>query len=385
MAYKAPSIESSGIVIPTYNDIIEYMVEQTKKIYGNDIYLEEDSQDYQFLSLFSLLAYDVCQCLLLDYNSHNPTTAIGVSLDRVAAYCGISRTAGSSSTALIKCKGEPGTYVSYGSVQDENGYIWQLEKEFEIPESGEIEVLATCLEEGAIQAPIGTINKIKTPTSGWVSATNEYAASAGTEVETDSHLRARLNYSVSKSSSSILEGIVAEIQALDDILKIKVYENKTSDYDSLNIPPHSIAFVVEGGDENKIANAIFLKKTPGTNTYGTTTVTVTSEFGEELDIEFSRPTYKNVRIVVNATRLNSYVASIEDSIKENIVNEINNLDIGQPLYASNLYFPILSTITDITNPEFFINSVLVDEGQKVEATKFELIKTDKSLITLNIS
>ena len=45
MAYKAPSIESSGIVIPTYNDIIEYMVEQTKKIYGNDIYLEEDSQD----------------------------------------------------------------------------------------------------------------------------------------------------------------------------------------------------------------------------------------------------------------------------------------------------------------------------------------------------
>ena len=52
----------------------------------------------------------------------------------------------------------------------------------------------------------------------------------------------------------------------------------------------------------KIANAIFLKKTPGTNTYGTTKVTVTSEFGEELDIEFSRPLgISNVMTDVNCS------------------------------------------------------------------------------------
>ena len=41
MAYKAPSIESSGIVIPTYNDIIEYMVE-LYLLWGNPPILYSD-------------------------------------------------------------------------------------------------------------------------------------------------------------------------------------------------------------------------------------------------------------------------------------------------------------------------------------------------------
>ena len=61
MAYFPPTIDASGIKIPSYQDVLDYFVEKTKSIYGDDIYLSEDSQDYQLLSTFSLLFYDVCQ------------------------------------------------------------------------------------------------------------------------------------------------------------------------------------------------------------------------------------------------------------------------------------------------------------------------------------
>lgn len=382
MAYFPPTIDASGIKIPSYQDVLDYFVEKTKSIYGDDIYLSEDSQDYQLLSTFSLLFYDVCQCLILDYNSHSPDTAIGIALDKIAAYMGIKRKVGTSSTVLLTCTGDPGTIVSYGSAIDVNGYIWQLEKEFEIPDEGNIKVNASCVESGAIQAPIGTINKINTPTAGWKSVTNEYPATVGSDIETDSELRERLELAASGPALTNFESIITKVQELDNVIRIKGYENFTSAYDDLGLPPHSISLVVEGGDENEIANAIFKRKTPGTDTYGTTKVDVVTESNQTLTISFFRPEYKNVNIAITITKLENYTDAVENEIKENILNEFADIDIGQTLYASNLYYPILSASGDISSPSFFINSVSINGGMKVVPTMLQLLTTDVSLITI---
>lgn len=383
MAYIPPTINVTGITIPSYADIRDYLIEQAKVIYGEDIYLEEDSQDYQWLSTFALLTYDVCQCLILDYNSHSPNTAVGDALDRIAAYCGIARSSGSASTVTLTCRGTAGTLVTYASVEDSNGYLWQLDKEFTIGEDGVAYVYATCVIEGAIQAPIGSITKIKTPTAGWESCTNEFAATIGANVETDSHLRARLIYAISKPSVTVFDGLIASIQAIDNVLKVKGYENPTSDFMHTVIPPHSIAIVVEGGDELEIADAIYRKKTVGTNTYGDTSVTLDLAGNRTIDIKFNRPTYINASITINITTLNTWVDSIENEIKNNILDTVAGLEIGQTLYGSNLYYPILNAITDSANPSFFVTSVNINDGSKLEADYFDLIVTDASLITIN--
>ena len=89
--YEAPSIEVQGPVIPSYNDILNHLIVKFKTIYGDDIYLDNDSQDYQFLSSLALLFYDCCQTFLLAYNNQNPDTAIGTALDRLCAINGIKR------------------------------------------------------------------------------------------------------------------------------------------------------------------------------------------------------------------------------------------------------------------------------------------------------
>lgn len=384
MAYSPPTIDASGLTIPAYNDILEYLMTETRRIFGSDVYLDSDSQDYQLLSAFALLTYDVCQCLLLDYNSHNPTTAMGIALDRVASYCGIQRAQGSASSCMVTVKGTPGTVISYGSVGDESGYLWQLEKEFTIPSSGTIDVLATCNVSGSVQAPIGTITQIKTPTLGWTSVYNNYPATIGQEVEEDSRLRERVRYSTSLSATVVMDAIIANLYLIDNVLDVKGFENYTSSYDTLGIPPHSIAMVVEGGAASDIAQTIYNLKTPGTGTYGTVEQTVKTESGREIEISFSRPEYDVVNVTVNVVALATYTPAVTQQIIDNVVNAFREFEIGQSIYASSLYTDVLSANPDAYNPAFYVNGILLDNKTGLAGEPFKLYTTDASKVTVNV-
>lgn len=52
MAYFKPYIDGTGYHYPTYNDIRDDMMDRFRQIYGQDIYLGNDSQDYQMISIF---------------------------------------------------------------------------------------------------------------------------------------------------------------------------------------------------------------------------------------------------------------------------------------------------------------------------------------------
>lgn len=81
MAYFKPYIDGTGYHYPTYNDIRDDMMDRFRQIYGQDIYLGNDSQDYQMISIFALKIYDTFQAVELDYNNRSPKTAIGTALD----------------------------------------------------------------------------------------------------------------------------------------------------------------------------------------------------------------------------------------------------------------------------------------------------------------
>ena len=83
MTYFKPYVDSTGLHIPTYNDILEDMIAAMKQIYGDDIYLDNSSPDYQLLSIFALKQSDTLQALAYAYNARSPETAIGASLDSV--------------------------------------------------------------------------------------------------------------------------------------------------------------------------------------------------------------------------------------------------------------------------------------------------------------
>ncbi len=76
--YQAPYIDAAGLHLPTYAEILEKLETSYKAIFGSDVYLGNDSQDHQWISIVALSLTDAMAALQLEYNNRAPATAIGL-------------------------------------------------------------------------------------------------------------------------------------------------------------------------------------------------------------------------------------------------------------------------------------------------------------------
>jgi uncharacterized phage protein gp47/JayE len=357
MAYSKPYVDSSGLHVPTYDDILQDIITNVKSLYGSDIYLENDSADYQLLSIFSLKVHDAMQAIQLAYNSRSPVTAVGAAFDAIVKLNGIRRKTPSYSTCQVTLTGVAGTVVSNGVVQDLSGYKWDLPATVTILPGGTATVTATCETIGAINAAISDISQIVTPTSGWTSVTNAVEAVAGQPVETDAELRARQAISTELPSHSMFAGTVAAVANVSGVTRYKGYENNTNLDDDNGIPGHSIAMVVEGAEDEDVAFAIYANKSAGCGTYGSTLVAVLDPYyALTINISFYRPTYVDIFLSLTITPLTGYTSAIADDIKAALAEYLDTLEIGEDLTLSALY-AVAMGVTDIQKPAFSITAL----------------------------
>jgi uncharacterized phage protein gp47/JayE len=359
VAYFVPYIDDSGLHIPTYADIRDALVEDARSIFGTDIYLDNDSADYQYIAVIALKIHDALSALELAYNNRGPASAIGSGLDGVVRLNGISRAAASYSTCQVKVTGDSGTLITGGVVRDQAGYLWDLPAAVTIPIAGHITVSAVCQTIGAIGALIGIINEINTPTKGWISVTNEAAAVPGNPVETDAELRARQTLSVALPSQTLLEGTTAAILTVANVTRAIVYENDTSEVSVPDgFPPHSITPVVEGGTDADIAQQIYEHKGIGGYINGTTVVVINDLYGQPNYIRFYRPTYVPIFATVTLTTLASWSPAMTAQIKQAIADYLNSLKIGDDVTISALWGAVLCNVMpDLRNPAFSITGI----------------------------
>lgn len=356
--YYSPYIDDSGLHICSYDDILQDMIDRTKSIYGEDIYLENDSADYEFLSIFALKTYDCLLTLQLLYNNRSPATAIGAALDGLLKLNGLERKIPSYSTCSVTLSGTIGTIITNGVVQDLAGYNWSLPSIVTIPYPGLITVIAICQTLGAVTATAGSLTRIMTPTSGWASVTNSTSAIVGLPIEPDSLVRARQAISTKLPSLTLFDGTMARIAAVSGITRYKGYENYTNSVDSNGLDPHSIWIIAEGGTDEDIAQVIANNKSEGCGVNGTTTVSVfDDQFDTTVNIKFSRPTYITIYVETEVQLLSGGTSVNLTNIKMAIDTYLNSLQIGENLTISGLYGAAMSTMPNLLQPIFSIKSM----------------------------
>lgn len=358
MAYTAPYIDEFGMHVPTYNDILKDLLDSMKQIFGTDIYLDEDSMDYQQISIFAKKIYDTNSLALLVYNNRTANTSVGVGLDNLCALVGIKRKSATKSSCQLTITGDAGIVITNGKASD-GTYNWNLPNEVTIPSNGTIVVQAECETDGYITAAPNTINNIATPFYGWLGVTNQYSATPGRDIESDANLRARFYVSTMLPAVSIFDSILASLGSITDVKRVKGYENDTNQTSTEGFPPHSVTFVVEDGDDGQIAEMIYNKKTPGCYTNGTTDIEILSESGNVTHIRFYRPTYKNVYVKVNITKLAGYNDSSVDNIKQALVDYIKSADIHDTIYRQILMSVVIGQLSSTTSPEFSVTDVQI--------------------------
>lgn len=332
-------LDDTGLHVPDYPAVWEGLMDEIRRIYGEDVYLEPDSQDGQLLAVFAQAYYDVGAAALAVYNSFAPGTAQGVGLSRQVKINGLRRMDDSHSTADARLVGQAGTVISGGAVQDVNGEYWDLPPSVVIPEAGEITVTATARNAGNIRAAAGAINTIAAPTRGWQAVSNPADATPGRAVETDAQLRARQKQSTALPSLSIFDGLLGAVASLDGVTRLRGYENDSGATDARGLPPHSITVVVEGGDAQAIADTINAKKAPGCYTHGTTAISVTDVKNVPNTIRFYRPTVVPLEIVVQLAPLPGYLATTGEDVKAALAAYVNSQRIGDVLYFAKLFVP----------------------------------------------
>jgi len=362
MSYTAPTISSTGLTIPSYTDIRDELIAQAKTIFGNDVYLETDSADYQMICVYALKAHDVMNLLQLTYNNMSPSNAVGTGLSSIVKLNGLTRKTSSYSTCEVTLTGTASTVITSGKVKDVSGYIWDLPTTSTIGTDGTVTVTATCETVGAISAMIGDLDIIYTPTSGWTSVTNAAAASVGTAVELDSALRSRQAVSTETPSQTILTGTIAAIASLSGVTRYKVYENYTdsasTDPNGYSLPAHSITCVVEGGTDDDVADVIYYNRGLGCYTNGTTEVSISDPtYGNITIIRFYRPTDVPIYVAMTIKSLTDYTTATTTLIQTALVTYLNSLQIGETLTISALYGAALSVLDDLSSPTFSIRAV----------------------------
>ena len=332
-------LDAAGFRYPDYPTILQSLTDEYHAIYGSDAYLAPDSQDGQMIAISASAINDTLQIAAKIYNSFSPLTAQSDALSRNVKINGIRRRIATHSTADLTIIGQAGTVITSGQAEDVLGQKWDLPISVTVPVGGSIVVTATAVDIGAITAAPNTITKIATPTLGWQTVNNTAAAATGAAVETDSELRRRQTFSTALPSLSVVDGITGAVASVAGVTRFSSYENDSTATDANGVPAHSIAVVVEGGDVQAIGNAIAIKKTPGTGTYGTTAVTTYDRNGLPSTMRFFRPTVATIGVEVSIKALSGYTTSYADSIKAAVSAYINALPIGADVYITKLYAP----------------------------------------------
>ena len=321
-------VTENGISAPSYEEILTYLQGEARRIFGEDINLDADTQDGQLIAIFAAAINDVNAQAIATYNSFSPLTAKGIALDNAVAVNGVKRQQATASQVDLRIVGQAGTTIINGVATDNFENRWLLPAQVVIPVSGEITVTATAEEAGAIEATPGSITKIGTPTLGWQSVTNPSSATVGVAVETDNQLRERQTKSTALPSISLWEGIISSLLNIEGVTRVSGVKNDSNLPDENGIPGHTIAMIVDGGQVEEIGKTIFLKKCEGTGTFGSVETTYIDTYGFPNRVWFSRPVIVPVYVTLTISPAPDYVSSVADELKERIVNYVNSLPIG---------------------------------------------------------
>jgi hypothetical protein len=155
-------------------------------------------------------------------------------------------------------------------------------------------------------------------------------------VETDAALRRRQTQSVANPSQTVVLGITGAIENILGVSRVMIYENPHSTSDINGLPPYSMAIVVQGGDIQAVADAIALRKTPGSPTYGTTSVMVFDSRGVPSVINFFELTLVPISVAITITALPGFTANIEAALAAQVIAFLSTLPIGYNSFISKL-------------------------------------------------
>jgi uncharacterized phage protein gp47/JayE len=210
-------------------------------------------------------------------------------------------------------------------------------------------ILTKSSNTGLITAPIGTIDTIVTPVTGWDSVENLISATIGRNLENDVELRARRKISLQKLGNASIPAMKAKLlDDVDGVTAVTINENDTEiDYSgSGGLKPHSIECVVSGGTDKDVAEKIWEIKAGGIQTEGNTSKTIVDSEGVSHTIKFTIPqdVYGYVQVAITKVTDGTETFPLDgvQAVIDAIAEFGETYQIGEDILIQRFFTPIFS-------------------------------------------
>lgn len=367
------SLTSTGYVLQTQN---EWFAQERQFYVDIDPLwnLDPSTPDGLKMAHDSEIFYALDETLQQAYNSKDPNKAKGIDLDIICSLTGTIRSSGSRSSVQLTLTATPGTPIPAGSRFESviTGSRWSTDQAVTADSLGSSTVNATCTVVGPTQADANTITRIVDVTAGLAAVTNAAPATPGTDSQRDEQLRVTRATAVGRPGNNQIDSMIGELFGVEGVRRVKVYENDTnisavSADNPHGLPRHSIAPIIDGGTDDDVAMAIYLKKNPGSTLHQAGTpfeVEVTSPrypTNKKL-IRASRPIYVDMIMVINVTNDGTLPPNADQLIKEAVMEyaagdlipadvgfKISGFDIGESVPFSTMFTPVNKVIGSYGN------------------------------------
>lgn len=224
--------------------------------------------------------------------AQKPAEASGQHLTDVAELTGTLRTGATYSQVLCSCTLTAGTYAAgtliAHTTSDPTARFANVD-EIVSPGGVNTGLLFQAEDTGPVRANADTLTVIAESVAGWSAITNPEDASLGALIESDTALRVRRATELARTGSATADAVRVDVADVEGVTYCVVLENDTDDVDANGQDPHSLQVVVEGGDDQEVADAIWASKAGGIAAFGTSTETVTDDMGYSHSVSFTRP------------------------------------------------------------------------------------------------
>lgn len=332
-------LTEKGFKRPAYNELLEGQEARARKLFGEDI----DTSGESILGKYIRInVYDLDQCyeLLEDvYYARFPNSARGQSLDRLCPFSGAVRDPATAAKIKVCFHGNAGTVIPAAFQVSGGGLIFYADQDYTIGAEGTAAASLNCSETGtAGNLPAGTELAVVNPDADIESVDFLEIAAYGQDQEKDTALRVRFNKSVAGSGSATTDAIRGAIFRVPLVDGAVVIENEEEIIVN-GRPPHSFECYVLAPEsqDQLIAKAIFSKKPLGIKSLGSVEVEVLDEGGKPHIVRFSRTVRKDIRLKAEILTNQYFESDGASQIKDNLMEYINNLANGEPVYVSSLY------------------------------------------------
>lgn len=361
-----------GVIVPDTSNVLSGVQSEFAELFGLDFNTDPETPQGRIIEMITRSRVFTLQMAAACSNMLNLNRANGFVLDDLGSLFYLERGVATYTEGTVGLNGVPGTTVPLGTrLQNTNGDIFVLtgEAPYEIGSGGSVTATYRAEQTGPILCLAGTLTTILDRVIGLETVNNAANQSViGSNLESDASFRERIKNSQQKNAISVIGAIKAAVANVPGVDSVKVLENdSTSSVVSagITIPAHGFAVVVDGGNNQAIAEAIFNKKTLGASypsgvASGLTLVTATvSDGDDDFEVKFVRPEDVAISIDITVKRQDYTGSDLEGDIKQAILNmalglneEVDGWKIGSEVSVYEIGAAVSSAI-----PEIFIKEV----------------------------